>query len=330
MGHDHDHAHDHGHGHSHDHAHDHGHGHSHDHAHDHGHGHTHDHAHAHGQGHHHHHGGGEYFLEQLLTIGICGAFAVVAVMIVRSGMIANILVPAFFPWVFWGGIALLALTVVRMVALWRATAPAHDHHHEQAHGHEHAPGCDHGEACGHDHAGHHHPAHDHADHAHGSIFWRVVVLMFPIALFCMGLPSKGYSQERIDKMLGETANLQLKDVVSKGGPVLPLTFSDLNASALDPDSRASYEGSTVRIKGQIKKESDKKFTLYYLKMTCCAADMVPLKAVIESDDSLGPINSGEWREVTGVLQFAQDSKTRQFMPVVKTQVKYIQPTKGEY
>jgi hypothetical protein len=321
MGHDHDHAHGH--------THDHGHAHGHDHPHDHGH--AHDHAHA--PHHHHAHGGSEYYLEQLLTIGISGAFAVVAVMMVRSGMIANVLVPQFHPWVLWGGVALFALVVIRVVALWRATAPAHDHHHSHHHSHdhthEHGPDCEHGESCGHEHS-HHHHQHEHADHSHGSIFWRVVVLMFPIALFCMGLPGKGYSQERINKMLGESTPLELKEVKDKGGPVLPLTFADLNASAMDPDARASYEGSKVRVKGQIKKESDKELQLYYLKMTCCAADMIPLKARIVSEDSLGPINNGEWREVTGILQFAENPLTHQFIPVVKTQVKYIQPAKAEY
>src|SRR4051794_32413201 len=130
--------------------------HVHDHAHEHGHSHGHDHPHGHG------HGAGDYYLEQLLTVGICAAFAVVAVMMYRGGTLNFVLVKDFHPWVFGGGVALFVLAVVRAVALWRATAPKE---------HDHGPDCDHshGADCGHDHA-----AHDHGDHSHGSIFWKVV------------------------------------------------------------------------------------------------------------------------------------------------------------
>jgi len=308
----------------HDHPHDHAHPHTHDHAHPHDHAHGHDHAH-----HHHDHGGGEYYLEQLLTIGICGAFAVVAVMMARSPRLGIILVPQFHPWVFWGGVTLFVLTMVRVVALWRATAPAHDHDAHDHH-HEHGESCGHGPGCEHDHAHeHHHHGHDHADHAHGNIFWRVVVLMFPVALFLMGLPSEGFSKDAQLKRLGEAGELGLKTVDAKGGDVLPMTFADMNASAFDADTRAAYEGFTVRVKGQIKKNSDKDCTLYYMKMTCCAADTIPLKARIVTDDSLGSIPDTEWREVTGVLQFAQEKGKNHYTPVIRTSLKNIVPTKPE-
>src|SRR5688500_14495089 len=102
------------------HDHEHAHGHSHSHSHEGAHTHEHDHGHGHAHAHHHHHGAGEYYLEQLLSIGICGSFAVVAVLMYRSDKLRLILVPQFHPWVFWGGVALFALTLVRVVALWRA------------------------------------------------------------------------------------------------------------------------------------------------------------------------------------------------------------------
>lgn len=320
MGHD-----DHGH----DHAHNHGHTHTHD---AHGHGHTHDH------GHHHGHGAGEYYLEQLLSIGICGAFALVAMMMYRNDRLRLILVPQFHPWVFWGGAVLLGLTLVRVVALWRATAPAHDHGHAH-HQHEHGPDCDHGHEhgpdCQHDHAHgehthqHAHGAHAH-DHEHGGIFWRVVVLMFPVALFFMGLPNEGFSNERLIKTLGQDAALgNLTDVTAKGGEIIPLSFADLNAAALDPDSRSAFEGRTVQVKGQLKKISDKECTLFYMKMTCCAADMIPLKARIITDDSLGPINDGDWRQITGVLQFAEVPGKNQYIPVIRTKLKNIVQTQPD-
>jgi hypothetical protein len=306
--------------------------HTHDHhGHDHGHTHTHDHDHGHHHPHGHTHSAGEYYLEQLLTIGICGAFAVVAVMMYNSNKLGLILVPKFHPWVLWGGVALFVLTLVRIVALWRATAPAHDHHD---HPHEHSPDCQHDHSHDHNHGHEHHPTHPegvHAhDHSHGGIFWRVVVLMFPIALFLMGLPNEGFSKEKQLELLGKDAALgEMGAVAAKGGAIIPLTFADLSAAALDPDSRAGYEGHTVQVKGQLRKLSDKECTLYHLKMTCCAADMIPLKARIVTEDSLGAIADTEWREVTGVLQFVQLAGKEQYIPVIRTKLANIKPTSPE-
>jgi uncharacterized repeat protein (TIGR03943 family) len=300
-----------------DHVHAHDHSHAHEHAHDHQH-----HHHGHGHG----HGAGEYYLEQLLTIGISGAFALVAVMMYTNDRLRFILVPQFHPWVLWGGIVLFALTLVRIIALWRATAPKHHHHAHGPdcnHGHEHGPGCDHGHGHEHAHAGH--------DHEHGGIFWRVVVLMFPIALFFMGLPNAGYSQDSINERLGPNAQLDKSRVVeAKGGDVIPMTFAEINTSAMDPETRKAYEGNRVRVKGQIKLTTDKECTLYYLKMTCCAADMIPLKAEIISDDSLGTIANGDWREITGVLQFEKSKDKGQYIPVIRTKARFITPAKPEY
>ena len=58
--------------------HDHNHSHGHDHKHD----HKHDHAHSHGDA--HGHSKSEYYLEQLLTILICGSIGLVAVLMYRS------------------------------------------------------------------------------------------------------------------------------------------------------------------------------------------------------------------------------------------------------
>lgn len=315
------------------HVHDHTHGHTH--THDHGHAH----AHGHGQHHHdHHHGSGEYYLEQLLTIGICGAFGVVAILMYLGDKLKLILVPEFHLWVLGGGIALLFMTMVRVIALWRATAPAEHHHnhtHDHHHHHEHGPECDHehGPECQHDHHHHHeHVAadHSHDDHSHGGIFWRAVVLMFPLALFFMGLPNQGYSKDKQLRMLGQESGIgDLEAVEGKGGAILPLTFADLNAAALTPESREGYEGFTVRVKGQVRKLSDKECTLYYLKMTCCAADMIPLKARIITEDSLGAIPDTDWREVTGILQFAQIPGKDQYIPVIRAELKDIKPTKPE-
>ena len=155
------------------------------------------HSHAHGEA------AGNYFLDQLFTILACGGIGLVAVLMYQTGMVNRILVPMFFIPVLLGGIALLAMALVRAVAVWKlAGARAaladdngdhdhdhdHDHAHAHSHGHEHAHGEedygeeDYGEEaygeedCGHEHshgaAVEHEHGHDHAhahSHAHAEV-----------------------------------------------------------------------------------------------------------------------------------------------------------------
>jgi uncharacterized repeat protein (TIGR03943 family) len=129
--------------------------------------------------HTHEHDQDTYFLDQLCTIALCGAFAGACITLYtwQSQILMLILHPKFHIYVFWGGIVLLALVIVRAIALWftpAAPGHAHGHNHDHAHdhGHSHAHDHVHGPDCGHDHAHDHHVhghdcGHDHAhDHAH--------------------------------------------------------------------------------------------------------------------------------------------------------------------
>ena len=306
-----------------------------DHEHTHGHGHDHPHTHAHDHG--HGHGMGEYYLEQLLTIFVCGAFGVIGVLLWYLGRLDHMLAPEFHTWVLLGGIALLVFVVLRGVALWAAVGAKpgiheREHEREHTHAHEHGPGCDHdhghvhGPGCDHDHDHtHHHHEHAHAhaghghDHSHGGIFWRMVVLAFPILLFCWGLPNSGFSAEWVKRRLGEPAVLaDGPDVAAKGGDVLQFDFAELNASAFDADKRAAYEGRTVRVKGQLQKVGERDYQFYRLKMTCCAADMIPLKARIRPK-FVTTFRDGDWVTAEGVLQFLETSDKKQYIPVIRVE-----------
>lgn len=246
----------------------------------------------------------------------------------KGTMLSNALIPEFHKWVFIGGITLLVLTVIRAVVVWRAAGAHHHHHHE------------HGEACGHDHAhgadcGHHHHHHDHShshghDHSHGGIYWRAVVLLFPVVLFFLGLPNQGYSDERIKLIAGNDAAIGaagLADVQAKDGVVFD--FAELGAAAYDPDKRESLAGRTATVKGRFKRISDKEFTLIHLKMTCCAADIVPLKARIVTDAALQGFRDMDWVEVSGRLQFVEVPGKNEYLPLIKALIKDVKPTKGE-
>lgn len=257
-------------------------------AHDHVHGPDCDHGHDHSQP-HTHAATGEYYLEQLLTLFVSGAFGVVALLMPRYKMLDIILAPEFHNWVTAGGVVLLLFTIVRGVVIWRSVGQPID--------------------CGHDHG----PG---EDHTHGNIFWRVVVLAFPLLLFVLGLPNKGFSQDWMDRKLGKDTELAITEVASKGGAVATFEFHDLNALAYDSDKRQAFEGTTARVKGQLRKISDREYTLFKLKMNCCAADIVPLKARIVTS-FVTTFKDYEWVWAEGTLQFVEVPGKNQYIPVIR-------------
>jgi uncharacterized membrane protein YcgQ (UPF0703/DUF1980 family) len=83
--------------------------------------------------------------------------------------------------------------------------------------------------------------------------------------------------------------------------------------------------------GQFKPLSETQFTLFFFKMTCCAADQVPLKAtcVVKSKTDLEEVvteggqkvqrmfQSGQKMTVTGKLQFTQEPSTGEWLTVIR-------------
>lgn len=325
--------------------------HSHDHSHDnHGGGHSHDH-------HDHSHGEGEYYLNQLLTVFICGAFGVVAILLFQTlnvvdkdgepkGMITKLLAEQFRLPVLIGGIALLAIVALRGVLLWQAAGDAknshshsHDHHHHH-HGHNHKPGekCDHPdhkhehcddpnhqhtESCGHHHGGHDHSDHSAADHEHGNVYWRVVLLGFPIFLFTMGVPSKGFSPAWIRQYIGEEeALVSLKGIASEKVGSALYDFKSLNELSKNEESRQSLIGTRAMLKGQFSAVNTKEFSLVFLSMVCCATDNEPLRAriIVQSDSQISGFlrQAYPWVQVNGIIsEFVKSPKSGDWVAIIR-------------
>jgi hypothetical protein len=295
--------------------------------------------------HDHHHHGSSYYLDQLCTIAACGALGVIAVLMssIRDGAgnlrLSYILAPQFFTPVLVGGIALLVLSAVRAVCLWqeagRAAGHAHEHHHDHDHGHHH----DHGHGHDHGHEHHHHLEHAHAhahDHDHGWTPARYAVLMLPIVLFFLNLPNSGFSAERWDfQKQSLEGGGALQEIAQKGDKIIDLAFKELTSAALVPDTRAALEGQIGRLKGMYKSlGSDKEFTLFRVKMTCCAADAIPLGVRIISPENVTRIADKEWVEVRGQVQFRKLEGKDKYLPVLQLRsaddVRKIAPLPSEY
>lgn len=298
--------------------------------------------------HHHHHGESarDYFVEQLLTIFVVGALGAVGILMYRDGKLSYILAAPFHLPVLIGGIAVLVLVAVRAVAVWQEAGQAHahaphvhgpdcNHDHDHKHGHPvhlhehdhphvHGPECDHDHDHGHAHADdkHHHHDHDHGadDHGHSHdltwVFARMMVLFFPVALYLIGVPNQGFSADRIAKMLTkeDALGVEVGSVATGEGSVL--SFNDLNEAAYDESKREALSGKVGILVGRFDRIADKEFRLYRLKMTCCAADTVPLKVRILTRAAIGGFNNTEWVQVKGEVRFVQQPGSSQFIPVI--------------
>jgi hypothetical protein len=299
--------------------------------------------------HDHNHDASAYFTEQLCTLGICGVFGAIAVALYATGGLNVLLAQGILRHsVLAGGIALLVLVLVRAVTLWFAVGkpvPAHVHDHDDDccdhdHDHEHAiaerplsPGSafhhhhehaiseqplmgaamahhhdhDHSHGHGHDHS---HGGHDHS-HDHGWAPIRYVVLLIPVMLyFLVGL-------EALTASGVESFDPNVSFPTSKGF-MGTLGFRELDVAKDSESGRKYYEGKVAQITGMlVPSPSDRWFTLQRLKIRCCAADAVPLNAVVLIDESqvkdLPPEERSlnfqalnrKWVEVTAQIQFQQ-------------------------
>jgi hypothetical protein len=230
----------------------------------------------------------------------------------------------------------------------------HDHHHEHHHDHHHAHDHDHDHAVkaaptaattslplaaaagpalvhDHDHGHDHDHAHDHDhghghDHDHGWAPWRFMLLALPIVLFLLGLPRPSSGSE---EGVGLTDEDQKNVAQATQGGTDKLSvdynmkFLTLERAALDPNSRDGFTGKTIQIDGEYRAESDHSFTLVRMKVACCGADAVPLKAGIMIHPALqskyhldSSKYQGKWVKVIGQLYFVYRANTREWISVV--------------
>jgi hypothetical protein len=207
------------------------------------------------------------------------------------------------------------------------------------HGHAHETGHEH---CDHDHGHcHHDHAHDHG-HEHGWAPWRYTVLMLPVVLYFLNLPNEGFSARYKDLEVQDFAAAEREAAVtatamlaspSGGGPLLAvnsfvaaseglakltrksgrlehLRFSELEQAAYSPERREQYEGKEATLVGKFVASGDQRqFQMIRFKMNCCAADALPLNAVImvhpEWKGKTLDVRARhqQWVKVTGVIHF---------------------------
>lgn len=291
--------------------------------------------------HEHAHDPGSYYVEQLCTIGICGALGGVAVMLYVRGLLSLLIIPIYHIPVMAGGAVLLAVVVLRAISVWSAAGAlkgGHVHGPDCDHGHGHAHGttevCDHTHGHGHAHGQANVHAHAHGEaveHDHSWAPWRYVVLLLPVVLYFLNLPNEGFIPSL------ELGNIQVEaggDITGNAdGRDLKIGFLELERASFTREQREFYEGGRVTLEGVfVPHNGGKSFGLVRYKMNCCAADSIPLSAVtmmdpkaVPEDEKLPEGLSGKWVRVTGIVQFRQ----RADRPGAFVTVVYISPEKGQ-
>lgn len=144
----------------------------------------------------------------------------------------------------------------------------------------------------------------------------MLILFFPVALFLIGVPNSGFSQDRINKILGheESVSVDVGSVARGGGQVM--SFNELNDAAYNAGKRDYWQGKVGILEGRFRPIGEKQFTLYRLKMTCCAADTIPLKVRIVTPTPVTGLNDGEWVKVKGEVRFVEVPGSGQYIPVI--------------
>jgi len=283
--------------------------------------------------HEHSHEPSTYYMEQLCTIGVCGVLGIVAVLAYYQKFLEAtdppLLAPYLHRYVLWSGFAILGLVGYRGVSLWLSVgrlsaAHENDLHHDENRSHHHDHHDDHDDDHDHSEHEHHHDhdechhheneeenGHDHG-HDHGWNPWRYTFLCLPIILFFLGLPNEGFKS--VKAMEVEESDRAVSD---KSGKVVALNFKDLETWANDDSQREFYEGQTGTLKGQFVPKSPTTFGLVRFKMTCCAADAIPLNVVIISPEAVADIKAMSWVQVTGQIQFRKRKNREEYIPVLK-------------
>lgn len=263
---------------------------------------------------HSHAGDENYFIDQVFAIGLCGALSACAILLYNNEGLF-FLASRFRDLVYVGGIALGAVVILRAVSVWReagtakVSGSAHDHDHDHDHHHH-----------DHDHEHHHHGhdhthAHDH-DHEHGWAPWRYVLLLIPVALFFMGLPTDPASVS-VDSVAVDSSQFQ-----RRGGIIHNLKFTALEYAARNPNLREKYSGRQATMIGQFVTTGDpSQFGLTRKKMVCCSTDAIALKAIVMVDPNWTTpqldheSRAGKWVEVTGTIYFVKRQRREEHVPV---------------
>jgi hypothetical protein len=142
--------------------------------------------------------------------------------------------------------------------------------------------------------------------------------MLPIVLYFLNMPNSSFSASRIGRDL-DTGAIEGGDatMLASKGTAINLGFKELTAAAYFEDQRKELEGQSGKLTGMFSPlKNDKEFTLFRVKMNCCAADAIPVGVRILSLENITQFKAQDWVEVEGQIQFRKLVGQEKYMPVL--------------
>ena len=134
----------------------------------------------------------------------------------------------------------------------------------------------------------------------------------------MGLELK-YSDDRLAQGV-KNAELEggSDSVTESSKQITPAGFRELSDAASNAQQRAFWDGRMTELSGMFFPISDKQFTLFRRKMTCCASDSVPIKVRIISQESVQNLGlqPAKGVRVIGQVQFRKIKDSDEYVPVL--------------
>ena len=154
-------------------------------------------------------------------------------------------------------------------------------------------------------------------------------MLIPVGFYFLGLIPSAFSDlGAINTDFDEAG----RPIVAKGGDVIR-GFLELERAAATEASRQAYEGRKAEVTGQavVNNTDPRRFGLVRYKISCCAADAVPLNMRIEvSDaDSAGTAFSTQtlakkWVTVTGIIQFRKIRGSEEYVTVLEAKANDVE------
>jgi len=108
--------------------------------------------------------------------------------------------------------------------------------------------------------------------------------------------------------------------LTRASDVINVSFGEMATFAYSPERRRAYQGRTARMVGQFAGSDPNNFDLVRVKITCCAADAIPLGVKVMRDPSLKqdleqmPANT--WVQVTGRMQFGKRKDREEYVTLL--------------
>jgi hypothetical protein len=121
---------------------------------------------------------------------------------------------------------------------------------------------------------------------------------------------RGEAGSKVRLRIRSEATSEPREVeLTRASDVIDVTFGEMATFAYSPERRQAFQGRTARMVGQFAGSDPNNFDLVRVKITCCAADAIPLGVKVMRDPSLKhdleKLPANAWVKVTGRLQFGK-------------------------